>query len=219
MEEDAASHATMKCPVCYFVLFASKTCANGHVICGDCHRTLTMAVSPPVCPLCRTQDLWYPNLTLDQLVEAQYPKEYARRMLVSMEWPALKAYILREIDPDFCYEQTEPTDAMNVAMHIRAIKQVLKMAHVPEFMDTEPFTVPTNLSSMSFTFLPITGFCQFGPPNDALMNPRQHLKHLLEYACLLYNSVSFYIKKQYFLVTCRYRFDREDGNDDDNLLT
>jgi len=204
----------MKCPICYLVIFASKNCAKGHVICGACFEVLDKQQprppSPPICPLCRTHGAWYPNLLLDQVIEQQHPKEYARRMLLTMEWPALKAYILREIDPDFCYEQTEPTDVMNIAMHITAIKQVLKMAQVAGFADYPDFQVPENLSSMVYSFLPVTGFVQYGGGSNTsttTMTPREHLKRLLAHACLLYNSVGYFIKKQYFLVVCRYRFD------------
>lgn len=205
---------TMQCPICWHVIFSSKVCAKGHVICGECFRELDKQPrhpSPPKCPLCRTQDIWYPNLVLDQLIQEQHPIQYAQRALLHMDWPALKEYILREIDAEFCYEQTEPTDALNVAMHITAIKQVMKMAHVEGFQTQPEFQVPENLSSMVYTFLPVTGFAQFGG-GDTASTTRDTLKQLLEHACLLYNSVGYYIKKQYFLVTCRYRFEDKDAD-------
>lgn len=210
---------TMKCPICWHVIFSSKVCAKGHVICGECFRELDKQPrhpSPPKCPLCRTQDIWYPNLVLDQLIQEHHPIQYTQRALLHMDWPALKEYILRDIDLEFCYEQTEPTDALNVAMHITAIKQVMKMAHVEGFEAQPEFQVPENLSSMVYTFLPVTGFRQFGGVAAASTThtTRETLKQLLEHACLLYNSVGYYIKKQYFLVTCRYRFDEADKDAD-----
>jgi len=212
---------TMKCPICWHVIFSSKVCAKGHVICGACFEVLDKQPrhpSPPKCPLCRTQDIWYPNLVLDQLIQEQHPIQYAQRALLHMDWPALKEYILREIDPEFCYEQTEPTDALNVAMHITAIKQVMKMAHVEGFQTQPEFQVPENLSSMVYSFLPVTGFAQFGGGATA-PTTRDTLKQLLEHACLLYNSVGYYIKKQYFLVTCRYRFEDKDADADSDTFS